>query len=154
MRFEEWLNAPIRMNDCVIISRKVWLTNFVKNGLYPMIKSRGYSWGITETHLRNCIATGLYENIGIPYYYHIVNPETWDNFWNIWGRSSDLSEDSGRGQDRRLDIQDFVWGQLDLSSSPQTDVVNEMLEDYTEMEPEDKRSSRIDIYLQENQEYY
>jgi len=173
MKFEAWLNAPIRINNACILKRKVWLTAFIKNGLYPFIVSKGYSWAITEDHLRNCIATGLYENMGVSclasnwnygfpntetnedhksHFYYNISHDAWDTFWNVWGNVTDFHEDT-RGQDRRFDVQEFIWGQLDLENSPQTKILNEMLEDHYENDVDDKNSSRIDIYLQEAQEY-
>jgi len=171
MKFEQWLNNPVRIGECGIQPRKIWLRDFVKKGLYPWIISKGYTWGITESHLRNCIATGLYENRKRHmlaskwdysfvnefenedhkmHFYHIIGTDEWESFWNLWGNMSDLSDDSPRGQDRRIDIQEFIWGQLDLSRSPQTDIVNELLDDMLEDEIDDRRSNRIDIYLQES----
>lgn len=175
MKFEQWLNGYIRVDECVIVRRKEWITNFVKNGLYPWIKSKGYSWYVPESYIKNCIATGLYENKDKSYltsnwnyspyntdasvhykdhYYHIINLNEWDKFWKIWGNTTDLNEDSHRGQDRRFDIQEFVWGQLDLASSFQTNIIDELLEDLHDDDYDDRKSNRVDIYIQEAQEHY
>ena len=175
MKFEQWLNAYVRVDECVIVRRKEWITNFVKNGLYPWIKSKGYNWHVPESYIKNCIATGLYENKNKSYlssnwnysayntdanthykdhFYHVLNLNEWDKFWKIWGNMSDLSEDSHRGQDRRFDIQEFVWGQLDLESSFQTNIINELLEDLPDDDYDDKKVNRVDIYIQEAQEHY
>jgi hypothetical protein len=172
MKFDAWIKAPVRV-DSYIIKRGEWIREFVRNGLYPWVKSKGYTWAISETQLRNAIATGLYENIGVSYlssvwnypvsntetheydkshFYHILSLDEWDKFWLTWGNMSDVSNDNFRGQDRRFDIQEFIWGQLDLVNSPQTTVVDEMLED--PVEEEDLRSSRVDMYVQDHYEKY
>ena len=176
MDFEQWLNAYVRIDECVIVRRKEWITNFVKNGLYPWIKSKGYSWEFSESHIKNCIATGLYENKNKSYltsnwhysvsntdtnihhykdhFYHVINLNEWDKFWKIWGNMSDLIEDSPRGQDRRFDIQEFVWEQLDLTNSFQTNIINELLEDLSDDDYDDKKFNRVDTYTQESHEHY
>jgi hypothetical protein len=53
--------------------------------------------------------------------------EIWEEFWALWGVWGDFRPEEFRGQDRRLDIQEFVWGQVDLENSPQTDVLLELM---------------------------
>jgi hypothetical protein len=171
MSFQEWLNAPVE--DDHTVKRGEWIRDFVNNGLYPFIKSKGYNWAISEKHLANCIATGLYDNIGVSciasiwdypapnsgghqddknHFYHVVSLDEWDKFWLVWGRATDLSDESPRGQDRRFDIQEFVWGQLDLENSRQTQLLDDMLEE--PVDEEEWRSNRVDIYIQEHYEKY
>jgi len=172
MKFEAWLNGLVRVNH-IILRRGEWIRDFVGNGLYPWVQSKGYVWAVSEVKLRNAIATGLYENMGVSYlssvwdypvyntenheydkshFYHVLSLDEWDKFWLAWGSMSDVSDDNSRGQDRRFDIQEFIWGQLDLANSPQTRVLDEMLEE--PVEEEDWRSSRVDVYVQEHYEKY
>jgi hypothetical protein len=172
MKFDAWLNGLVRVNN-VIIRRREWIREFVGNGLYPWVKSKGYVWAVSEVQLRNAIATGLYENMGVSYlssvwnypvsntetheydkshFYHVLSLDEWDKFWVTWGNMSDVSNDNSRGQDRRFDIQEFIWGQLDLVNSPQTAILDEMLED--PVDEEELRSSRVDMYVQDHYEKY
>jgi hypothetical protein len=172
MKFDEWLNAPVR-NGTSLVKRATWIRKFVGSGLYPWLKSKGYAWAVSERTLANCIATGLYENMGLSciasvwdyptpnsdfhqddkmHFYHVVSLDEWDKFWLVWREMDDVSDDSPRGQDRRFDIQDFVWGQLDLENSRQTQILDEILEE--PMEEEEWRSNRVDIYIQEHYEKY
>jgi hypothetical protein len=68
------------------------------------------------------------------HFYHVVSLDEWDKFWLVWREMDDVSDDSPRGQDRRFDIQDFVWGQLDLENSRQTQILDEILEEPMEEE--------------------
>ena len=173
--FQKWLEEPIYSNT-EIVSRKKCIYQFVSNGLLHWIQENGYCWGVSTKTLLNTIATGLYENqhkchiesewnypiVNNDYsdeekdhYYHHLDTDMWRRFWSRWGNWSDVSTDSFRGQDRRLDIQEFVWGQLNLSDSPQINILNEMLydESYDNDIIVDKKQNRTDIYLQDMAEY-
>lgn len=173
MKFEAWLQQPVRAENC-IIKRATWIREFVKNGLHPWLKSKGYTWAVSEKDLGNYIATGLYDNMGLSliesvwdypvpnigynqddkmHFYHVVSLDEWDKLWLVWGSMEDVSDDSPRGQDRRFDIQEFIWGLIDVENSRQTRVLDEMLEDLSESDYEE-RSNRVDIYIQEHYEKY
>jgi hypothetical protein len=169
MSFEKWLRTPVYVDNC-LIKRGDWIKTFVKYGLYPWVISKGYRWAISVNHLKNCIATGLYQNAGrsfldskwdyqihnIDYknnedrehFYHVLSFEEWENFWEIWGNMDDIDDEMFRGQDRRFDIQDFIWEQVDLANSPQTQVLNQYLSDYPDSD-DDYRSNNVDSYVQE-----
>lgn len=121
---------------------------FVKEGLIPLLQSNGYRLACTAQDLCSNIATGLYENQGKAYlesnwnighkntdflpeekihYYDVLNPDIWEDFWGYWGKWSDFDADSERGLDRRYDIQDYMWSQLNLEGSPQTKTILYML---------------------------
>ena len=55
-------------------------------------------------------------------YYHVVDEDSWSNFWLEWAAWSDLDR-----WDRRIDIQVYCWTQIDLEKSPQKQVVDEFL---------------------------
>jgi hypothetical protein len=144
-------------------------------GLYNLVQKKGYAWGISEKHLRNCIATGLYENERVSclesvwtyggtnpdseedkiHYDHIMNDDVWVNFWNRYGTWTDVDLREYRGWDRRIDIQAFIWSQLNLNTSYQTRELEEILRGGEE-EEEDYQNARkqgYDTYLQESIEY-
>lgn len=113
----------------------------------PFVQANGYSFlGTSETELLSRIATGLYENrnrscvesrwdfalVNMQYFegeeahwHHIMSQDKWDVFWETWGQWTDVSLDSWRGEDRRIDIQAYIWTQLNLEDSSQTRVANE-----------------------------
>lgn len=164
MDFESWLTDLV---DTPIgnLKRKKCLVRFT-SALWKFVASKGYAWKITEKHLRNCIATGLYENMNhshiasewnysdvntdftdddLNHYLHIMDSDSWDQFWARYGEFEDVSDNSFRGQDRRQDIEAFVWKQIDIQSSPQTEELNEALLAGEEELPTGTR----DVYLQE-----
>lgn len=178
--FEAWMKTPItihsiRMNRCEAIEL------FVTDGLVPFIESHGYLFASTPIDLTKMIANGLYMNWNLSHiesewdcatfnsewkngvdmysddkthYLTVVGWQDWENFWKMWGDWVDVSIDSFRGPDRRLDIQHFVWGQLDLTLSEQSTVLDEILndeedaQDYNQKQPY-KRND--DIYLRETE---
>jgi hypothetical protein len=79
------------------------------------------------------------------HYYHVLSQEKWDRLWDTWAVWGDLN--NFRGEDRRIDIQEHCWSQLDLDESPQTRVVDELL-----AYPEDGIISKEDVYLREASE--
>ena len=113
--------------------------------LIPFVESMGYTWANTSA-VATRLATGLFANRGKHYiesdwsmipnenvqsdpedlyhFHHILDGNIWTRFWSAWGEWADVSLETNRGSDRRLDIQDFVWKQLDILKSPQTDIVN------------------------------
>jgi len=170
--FQAWLEMPVT-DECM---RKVYISKFTKR-LYQFIQRAGYSWGISEDHLKNCIATALYTNEGkshieskwpyskvnndwsdddLIHYNYVMDESRWEGFWKntvIW---SDVDTMEFRGMDRQLDIQYFIWGQLDLAHSEQTGVLEEILlggdeEDDTFIQNSKKHT--YDAYLQESIEY-
>lgn len=54
------------------------------------------------------------------HYYTVMDRAIWDNFWTGWSHWEDVSEHNWRGLDRRADIEDYCWTQLDLDRSSQT----------------------------------
>jgi hypothetical protein len=169
MWFDEWLEQNVYTFHGRL-KRKQCIKRFTK-ALWHFIINRGYSWQITEYHLQNCIATGLYENTGkshiasewnysdvnteysdddLNHYLHIVDSYAWATFWAQNGLWGDLDKDEFRGQDRRQDIEEFVWKQINILASPQTQELYEILlggEDDVPLTPAGE------VYLQETVEY-
>ena len=60
----------------------------------------------------------------------------------------DVSDDSFRGRDRRIDIEEYIWRQLDLDNSYQSEIL--YAGDDEDYEPEiDDHSKKVDVYLLE-----
>ena len=178
MDFHSWLQEEI---DCDGFPRKrsECIRDFVKNGLYPAVKSKGYEFSISDDKLMNYLANALFDSAGkscleagVSYrvtntnwnedekahFYYVLNYDFWGNFWFAWGKWEDVSLDDFRGPDRRIDIQEFVWGYIDLEASFQTGVLYDLMyageEDDAVAEPsQTPRKQTNDIYLQETVEY-
>ena len=164
MEFQQWL-----------LGRAYYITGLTSN-LYDFIQRKGYAWGISEMHLRNCIATGLYENDGVSclnsswayshinttyseddkiHYDYIMNEEVWEHFWQtVDTEGCDLDLNEHRGWDRRIDIQHFVWEQIDLAKSGQSCELDEIIRGGEEDDDlQNSRKQGYDTYLQESVEY-
>lgn len=176
--FDDWLYQPVHWSGGTYSPRWKVLHWFVYDGLLPWMEARGYRWGCSNAYLASCIATGLYENEGRSHvesewnypgknvsssyeeeahFHFVVSQETWDTFWYSYGGWGDLTLDTFRGLDRRLDIQAFVWGQLDLEASPQTRTFYELCmggdDEPEQPSPAAPRAPQQDTYLQETLEY-
>ena len=173
-RIREWLDEEVWW-AVDLIPRKIVLYRFVKEGLVPFLKSNGYAFGRSVRELYTYIATGLYTN----YYRHkwrsvwldepynmgripedrihfndIISSDTWATFWSAWIFWSDVDPDFPKGRERQMDIEEFVWRQLDLDNSPQTEVLyyrmhQEVDDDTGEDGIARGSGSRCDVYLEE-----
>jgi hypothetical protein len=161
--FRNWLNTIVCWDDVEYISRHTAIKRFVYKGLYPFIESHGYVIRGDAKTLTSAITTLLYKNRGTSclnakvfasskaneyhdksYFYHVISQAKWDSFWDAWSVWSDLND--WRGEDRRIDIQEYCWSQIDLDESPQTRVVDELLS-YSDESPTNARGD--DTYLRE-----
>jgi hypothetical protein len=123
------------------------IKTFVKHGLLPFLAKGGYKVIQAGQPLINRIATGLYNNQNKSYtesdwrfgivnmdmtdedrdhFNHVLGPDEWEAFWSAWGCWDDVHETAWRGKDRRIDIQDYCWTQIDVERSPATTFINEI----------------------------
>ena len=151
------------------VRRGVLFKIFLHEGLLPFITSAGYTIGTPLRTFYGFIVEGLYKNRNHSslestwnttyytkglidedriHYHDVINPETWDDFWSGWNDIEEFSSESFRGSDRRNDLQELVWRQLDIENSYQTEVLYELMNDYDEQEPEES-SKKVDVYLLE-----
>ena len=176
MDWEDWLNEPLAWDINKELPRWKIIRHFVNDGLIPFFNSRGYVFKRDSRTICSRIATGLFNNTGKHYldsdwsfgldntdyipeekdhYYFILNSDHWEDFWRIWGHWDDVAKDFYRGIDRRMDIEEYCWYQLELDKSPQTKRILDILgidEDVlTEnaKENRDHHSKTDDIYLKE-----
>jgi len=170
-RFQKWLDVIVK-DGLMCDKRKSCIHRFTR-ALCNFIIKNGYAIEISEPYLRNCIATGLFENskkshiasewnysdVNTEYseeefihYNFIFDSEAWEKFWLMEGWWGDVHPDNLYGEDRRLDIQNFIWKQICLSESPQTEELHEILTGGEE-EITTPWSTNGDVYLQETVEY-
>jgi len=176
--YNTWLNMPIRIHTYKM-KRSDVIAHFVEDGLVPFIESHGYLFSSPPSELTEVVTRNLFRSRGLSHiesewdclpvntewkngidlytedkqhYYNILDWKKWETFWNTWGSWRDVSLNTFRGSDRRLDIEHFVWGQLDLRISEQSYTLDEILndeedaQDYNQKQP-GKRND--DIYLRE-----
>jgi hypothetical protein len=175
----EWLDEPVWWT-VQRIPRKIVLHRFVKDGLVCFIRSCGYELGRTVRELYTDIATGLYLNyyaykgrsvwMDEPYntepipedrihFNDVIGFDRWATFWSAWLDWSDLSPDFPNGRERQMDIEEFVWRQLDLDNSPQTEVLYYRMHQELDEDAGDEfgrgpgpgsgPAQRSDVYLEE-----
>ncbi len=171
--FKVWLKEPC-VWGATEEPRYRSIQRFIYEGLYPFIKEMGYEWICSEKELQNRIATGLFENRSKTHlqsnwsylwsyapcqseeqrahFHHVVSRQRWDAFWAAWGQWTDVCLDVPYGLDRRMDIEYYVWGELDLAISSQTRELEEIILG-GESDEEDVLGNRtkpsVDIYIQE-----
>jgi len=174
-RIRLWLDEPVWWG-AEQVPRKIVLYRFVKEGLVPFIQSNGYAFGRSVPELYTYIATGLYTN----YYRHgrlsvwtdapyntepipedrihfndMIGFDRWSLFWSAWIDWSDVDPDFPKGRERQLDIEEFVWRQLDLDNSPQTEVLYYRMHQEVDDDAGDDfvrghgHGPRSDVYLEE-----
>jgi hypothetical protein len=158
----KWLDEIVCWNGVESIPRYTAIWRFVSRGLHPFLIENGYrvlgdvkALTLGISHLlfvnrgRSCLDSQIpsisYEEEADnkAHYYHVLSETKWDIFWDAWTLWSDLT--SERGQDRQIDIQEFVWSQLNLDESPQTRVVDELLASFEEV----GTTTKEDVYLRE-----
>jgi hypothetical protein len=165
---EDWLHSYVDLG-LEKIKRGQMFKLFLHDGLIPFIESMGYVIGTPINVLYGRMVCGLYENRNKStmesewntkyycdywneddklHYFHVIDPATWAEFWNSWRMIEDFSEESGRGQDRRIDMEHFVWRQLDLENSYQTEVLYGEIIDEEDVE-QDEHTKKVDVYLVE-----
>lgn len=176
---DDWLDSYVDWMDVGEIPRRVALSRFLKQGLLPWVHSRGYRIRVPFQLLGSRIATGLWMNRGLSYLesnwafghentdyiqeerWHFndqFDSEAWDDFWSGWGNWGDFSLTTSRGDDRRIDLQEYIWTQIDLDSSPRTKELYDILGiNFTAMEDEESTSAQKggrgeDTYLREARE--
>jgi hypothetical protein len=145
---DDWLDSYVDWMDSEEIPRRVALSRFLQHGLIPWVHSRGYRIRAPLRLLGSRIATGLWVNRGLSclesnwrfgnenidyipeerwHFNDKFDSEGWEGFWEAWGNWGDFSLTTSRGDDRRIDLQEYIWTQIDLENSPQTKELCEIL---------------------------
>jgi hypothetical protein len=163
----QWLRTDIE-TAYGFIPRHRMIRFFVKNGLIPFIESKGYKLNGDLKWTISLIASGLYEsqfkhhleskwpvptNVDydeedMDHFYHIMDSDTWGTFWENWGAWEDM-EHPQFGEERRLDIQNFVWNHVDIAVSQQTIIVDKLFEDDEPHEEGGNSRRHEDVYTRD-----
>ena len=156
MNSESWLNEEVYVGTLDTLPRRTVIWTFTKYGIEPFIKSHGYVFHGNTSNLSCGIATLLYRNRGhtllCPYgtdrendysiehkqhYNHVLDYKAWENFWAHWSMWEDVSLDSQYGFYRRIDIQEYIWSQLNLDLSAQTQIVEDYIDGHAHEDSRD-----------------
>jgi len=151
MESENWLNEEVYVGALETCRRRAVIWRFAKYGIIPFLKSHGYTLDGDMPKLSCDVASLLFHNRGCrlvcPYEYgvnaqndysiehkqhynHVIDYTAWEKFWEEWSMWEDVSLDSSHGFYRRIDIQDYIWSEIQLATSPQTRIVEEHIEGY------------------------
>jgi hypothetical protein len=149
MNSEQWLNEEVYVGTLQRARRRLVIWRFAKYGIEPFIRSYGYALYPNTAKLSCDIATLLFHARGHTmicphsyavnaqndysiehkqHYNHVIDYATWQGFWEEWNMWYDVSLDSPHGFYRRIDIQDYVWSQINLEASVHTQKVEEHMD--------------------------
>ena len=166
MNADTWLHEMVEWDSAEYIPRRIAIYRFVVYGLYPFLTANGYALLSNEKDFVTSIGTMLYLQRDAScldshplliqgarrdciedkqHFYHVLGWSKWQNFWNEWGIWQDVSLDYERGEDRRIDIQEFCWLHIDLDSSSQSLIVKE----HMGLLEENMTGKGEDVYLRE-----
>lgn len=169
--FQHWLHTMIDW-DGMPTERWVIINHFVKYALLPTITAAGYTIQVPLATLKSRLATGLWLHQSCSHlesdwsqlrqynnneymdhlwnWGHVMDNDAWDQFWSRWGNWEDVNPElSSRAADRRADIQDFIWSQIDLSLSAQTKSVEDFIDYYPVESSGQGGAGTTDTYLRE-----
>jgi len=161
MNQTDWLNEMVCWDQMESMPRRVTIRRFCVHGLISVVTAYGYT---VDTTIVPRIAKGLYKNRGKTtfdsdwsfspivnsspqtedyksHYYHVLDQDIWSQFWNRWGLWSDLT------WDRKNDIEEYCWTQINLENSPQMQAVYSLMGLEDDIHP-DERDGK-DVYLKE-----
>ena len=142
--YKKWLEEMVSWDGVEEIPRYKAIGRFVADGLQPFLKANGYTIRPSTKQLGQGVARILYSNSGVScmdsrlpwvssdevatmehkwHFNHVMSESAWEYFWSIWAVWPDVTDEWA--QDRRIDIQEYCWSQIDLDESSQTQVVEE-----------------------------
>lgn len=151
-RWEEFIRKPIFANNGVyaVARRFNVILDFVEEGLFPFVKSRGYVFaqnakGVTLSLLRYMFA--LYEgnkvNFKNPHvkwmkdhfdeFEHRFDSLELETLWDRWGFIEDFQEQQF-GEPLHYTLPSFLWASIELENSPIFIEIEKRLDDIDDLE--------------------
>ena len=166
--WDDWLKMDIETARGPM-PRSAMIERFVRDGLMPYVKEKGYEWTGDLNRIKSALASGLHANQmrhradsvwptptngdyikeDLEHFEMVFDSSGWDAFWDNWGGWEDVDSESQYGLERRVDIQNFVWEHLDINASKQTAVVNRIFEEEEQQEDGDNRRRHDDVYVRD-----
>jgi hypothetical protein len=172
--WETWVRTPIFADDGVynIASRYSVILDFVKRGLVPFVKRKGYIFfdspeKVTLSLLRYMFAlyTGQkvifknpHKNIFPDHVYefeHRFDSLEVEEFWAAWNTIEDFQPDR-YAHVLQYTLPSFLWPSINIKDSPITLKIEKILDEVEDMEAQEwKKDSkgREDPYLHESSRY-
>ena len=165
--WESWVRKPIYGDDGVynVGPRYAVLEHFVKRGLFPFVKSKGFRLRGDEPKVLKSFLRYLFE-VFLGSKVRFTNPypnclrdhkEEFDHrfdslelevFWDRWGSIQDFQEDAYAFQ-VRYTLPLFLWAWIDLENSPICIKIESILDEVEEYEATREPRGKDDPYLQE-----
>jgi len=156
--FQNWCKEIIAFDNIDFISQKLAIIRFIRDGVFPFLKSHGYVLHPSITTVYNEIASALFlksydfEERNIDYHeydyghwQHIISTDEWMDFFAFWAKRYSALELA----EVQSGIIHYLWGQINLPNSPTSHKFDEFLYD-TDDEEEDTKQKNIDPYLLDN----
>lgn len=163
--WDYWINEGVFLDKGVsnIVKRKQAISIFVREGLLPLLESKGYKLFLNEAQLTKTILQMLYflrdgKEIKaqpleecIPeeqyvYFDYVFDSSVWQRFWRYWSCLQDFDE-GGCGESLQISLSSFVWSWIDFDRS---DAVYKLQKELDDENYQDEGSKgKDDPYLQE-----
>jgi hypothetical protein len=141
LAFKEWCKEIVSLNENDFIPRNILIHEFVRDGILPFLKHKGY---ILHTSIRcmcDEISSGMFlgnfdfriRNIDnheedLAYWKYTISTDDWSGFFDRWETSIDDLDDVSL----RTDIMYYIWDQLNLPDSPASKKLDDFLYDSDE----------------------
>ena len=151
-RWETWTQQLIYADLGVynIAPRYLVIRNFVQKGLYPFVRSKGYTLQgdttrISNSFLRYLFALYIGDTVKFKNPHKNVDKEHFDEFehrfdsmemepfWEKWGCIEDF-QDGNFGEKAKYTLPYFLWASLNLEGSPAYRKLEDLFKEIEEME--------------------
>lgn len=154
-----WLKQPIRrfIGDKEKVPRHTALREFIEEGIFPLIKSAGYSLTVNPAEITKKLLHILFvlwqgkelrvpelnpaENEYFEQFNYILDSKKWGNFWRLWNEIEDF-EEGAYGYCLRIELHYFLWTWVDFDTSP---IIQNLFDEVDDME-NNGRYGRNDEY--------
>jgi len=168
LKWEQFLLKNISADGTIsaIDQRQLVIRNFCTYGLYPFLRKKGYAWRFDANELTGKILRLLHfayrgqkvyvEDANASFdpehkllYWHALDTDYWETFWDTWGSIEDFAED-GFAYQLRFSLPHYVWNWIDLDRSPRAIKLERDLHDPDgDMHAEGRHKEKDDPYLQD-----
>ena len=171
LKWEAWLLQPISMDGTIstIVQRQIAIREFCYQGLYPFIRSKGYTFHINKEILTAKVLRLMYfayrkkkvyaEDYNAEWdpehklmYWHAIDTDKWNGLWETWGNIDDFNDETGYAYRFRFSLPEYVWNWIDLEKSPRAIKLEKDLCDPEGLEPHVElrgQKEKEDPYLQD-----
>jgi hypothetical protein len=159
--FQNWCKEIITFNDIDFITQKLAVIRFVRDGIFPFLKSHGYILHPSQATMYNEIASAIflnkyvfeqrntdYHEYDLGHWHYMISTDDWMNFFEFWGQQYRALESA----EVQSGIISYLWSQINLPHSPSSHKLDEFLYD-TEEDEEVVTNKNVDPYLLDAEAY-